>query len=349
MTLKTIKDFEVFSERVLVRCDFNVPMDDKGIILDDFKIQKTLPTLRYLIENNARIILVSHLDALEDGTMPTMDSVREKLESLLKVTVKKADDCIGTKVLHMANDLQDGEILLLENVRLHKEETENNYEFAQALAKLAKYYINDAFAVCHRKHASVASVPHLLPSAAGFLLEEELKNLDRILKNPERPLLVLVGGAKVETKEKFIEKISQIADTVLLGGLLKKEINETGTIFTKPEKIIGPDKNLEAKDLDEDAINLFVKHIAGAKTILWNGPFGDTENKAFQKGTLTIAKAILASSAFSVVGGGQTVEFLRHQGLLEKFGYASTGGGAMLDYLSGEELPGLEALKQEIS
>ena len=114
MTLKTIKDFEVFSERVLVRCDFNVPMDDKGSILDDFKIQKTLPTLRYLIENNARVILVSHLDALEDGTMPTMDSVREKLESLLKVTVKKADDCIGTKVLHMANDLQDGEILLLE-------------------------------------------------------------------------------------------------------------------------------------------------------------------------------------------------------------------------------------------
>ena len=135
----------------------------------------------------------------------------------------------------------------------------------------------------------------------------------------------------------------------MLGGLLKKEINETGTIFTKPEKIIGPDKNLEAKDLDEDAINLFAKHIAGAKTILWNGPFGDTENKAFQKGTLAIAKAILTSSSFSVVGGGQTVEFLRHQGLLEKFGYASTGGGAMLDYLSGEELPGLEALKQEIS
>jgi phosphoglycerate kinase len=344
---KTLKEFEVISELVLVRCDFNVPMDSKGKILDDFKIQKTLPTLKYLIENNARIVLVSHLDAREDGTMPTMDPIKTKLEELLKVTVKKADDCVGPKVLHMATDLQDSEILLLENVRLHKEEMENDYEFARQLSRLAKYYINDAFAVCHRKHASVASVPHFLPSGIGFLLEEELKNLDRILKNPEHPLITLVGGAKVKTKEKFIEKISQVSDLVLLGGLLKKEINEAGITFTNPEKILGPEKNLDAPDLDNEAVTLFTEKIAGAKTILWNGPFGDTEKEEFSAGTLAIAQAIIASSAFSVVGGGQTIEFLRKEGMLDKFGYASTGGGAMLDYLSGEELPGLVALEEE--
>ena len=343
--LKLLQDFNVSEKRILVRCDFNVPQDVDGNILDDFKIKKSLPTIQYLLEQNAKIILMSHLDVLENGTMPTMDSVKSKLEELLGVSIKKTDDCVGPEVLKSANNLQTGEILLLENVRFHKEETENSEAFTKELADLGDIYINDAFAVCHRAHASVAGVPKYLPHGAGFLLEEELKNLDIILKNPARPLVVLVGGAKVETKYKFIENISEIADTVLIGGLLKKEIIEENLQFKNPEKIIGPEDNLSAKDLDEKTIELFCQKIAEAKTILWNGPFGFFEEKEFEAGTLKIAQAIIKSGAFSVVGGGQTVEFLNKEGMLDKFSYVSTGGGAMLDYLSDQQLPGLKALE----
>lgn len=342
--MKMIQDIDVFEKRILVRCDFNVPLNEDGTIGEDFKIKKTLPTINYLLKQNAKIILMSHLDQLENGIMPKMDVVKNRLQELLGIDVKKADDCVGEKVLEVVNNLQAGEILLLENLRTHKEETENSDNFAKELANLADIYINDAFAVCHRAHASVVGVPKYLPHAFGFLLQEEIKNLDKILKNPDRPLVVLVGGAKVETKYKFIESISKTADLVLIGGLLKKEISEENIQFKNSEKIIGPVDNLDAKDLNEKTIELFCQKIAGAKTILWNGPFGLVEDEAYKKGTLELAKAIVKSTAFSVVGGGETIEFLNKEGMLDRFSYVSTGGGAMLDYLSDGQLPGLKAL-----
>jgi phosphoglycerate kinase len=165
------------------------------------------------------------------------------------------------------------------------------------------------------------------------------------MQNPEKPMVSIVGGTKVETKSKFINKISEVSDFVLISGLLKKEVLEKNFKFNQPEKIIGPEDNLDAKDINEKAINLFTEKIMMAKTILWNGPFGKFEDAEYAKGTLAIAKAIIDSKAFSVVGGGETVEFLEKQGIIDKFSHVSTGGGAMLNYLSGDKLPGIEALR----
>jgi phosphoglycerate kinase len=184
-----------------------------------------------------------------------------------------------------------------------------------------------------------------LPKAAGFLVEKELSALDKVIRGVERPMVAIIGGKKVETKIKFIDRISEIADFVIISGLLKKEALEKKIEFLHPEKIIGPEDNLDALDIDEKTIKTFVEKINSAKTILWNGPFGKFEEKQHAKGTLAIADAIIKSHSYSVVGGGETVEFLSKYGMLEKFGHVSTGGGAMMAYLAGERLPGLEALQ----
>ncbi len=344
--MKTIKDFNITGKRVLIRCDFNVPTDDYGNILDDFRIQKTLPTLQYAISQKAKIILMTHLGN-PDGVVVNnlkLNQIRDRVEKLLGVTIMKAFDCIGRDVQNQASRLKKGEILLLENLRFYKGEKSGDVKFAQQLAKLGDIYVNDAFGDCHRQDASIAQMPQLLPSGAGLLLQSELENLDKVLKNPTHPLVVLVGGIKVETKVKFIENISKIADSVLIGGLIKKEIIGQKIKFTNPEKIIGPQSNLDALDIGEKTINMFEEKIIGAKTILWNGPFGEFENKKYKKGTLEIVKSMVESGAYLVAGGGQTIAFLRQEGMLDKFNHVSTGGGAMLSYLAGDILPGIKAL-----
>jgi len=348
--MKSIKDINVDNKRVLVRCDFNVPLDDDGNISDDFRIKETLPIIKYLIENKAKIILISHLGEPDGKIVDNLklNKVQEKLSELLGIVVKKADDCIGQEVTEMVGDLNSGEVLLLENLRFHKEETENNSEFAQELSKLAEIYINEAFSVCHRAHASIVGITKYLPGFPGFLLEKEILNLDKILRNPQQPMVAIIGGKKVGTKTKVINKISKVADFVLISGLIKKEAIEKNIEFDFPEKIIGPIDSLDALDIDEKSQELFKGKIINAKTVLWNGPFGKTEDKEYIKGTLAIANAIIESKAFSVVGGGETIEFLNKEGLLSKFSHVSTGGGAMLSYLSGEELPGIFALDDNI-
>lgn len=344
--MKNIKDINIENKRVLVRCDFNVPLDDNGNILDDFRIIETLPTIRYLIENKAKIILISHLGNPngEIVALLKLDKVQEKLSELLGVIVKKAEDCIGLKVSDLVNNLKSGEVLLLENLRFHKEEIENSSEFAKELSKFGDIYINDAFSVCHRSHASIVGVPQYLPGFPGFLLEKEIFNLNKILENPEKPMLAIIGGKKVETKTKVINKISEVADFVIISGLIKNEAIAKKIEFDFPEKIVCPLDSLNALDIDEKSIELFNQKIRNAKTILWNGPFGKTEDKMYEKGTLEIAQSIIKSNAYSVVGGGETIEFLTRKGLLSEFSHICTGGGAMLQYLSGEELPGLKAL-----
>ena len=337
-------------KRVLVRCDFNVPLDEYGNILDDFRIQKTLPTLRYLISQKAKIILMTHLGNPDGKVVANLklNKVRDRIEKLLEVSIMKSFDCVGRDVQNQASRLKKGEILLLENLRFHKEEKLGGLEFAAELSKLGDIYINDAFGDCHRNDASIAKVAQFLPSGAGLLLQSEIENLDKVLKNPVRPLVVLVGGIKVDTKAKFIEHISKIADVVLVSGLIKKEIENNPPSHKASEeqgKIIGPAENLDAPDISPATIKMFQEKLSAAKTILWNGPFGKFEDQKYKIGTLEIAKAIVKSGAFSVVGGGETIEFLHKEGMLEKFTHASTGGGAMLGYLAGEKLPGLEALK----
>ena len=340
-------DFNVQGKRILVRCDFNVPLDVNGNITDEFRIKQSLPTIEYLIKNDAKIILMSHLDPESQGVVSpifSLNIVAKKLSEYLSRVIKTTNDCIGEKVIGEVGKLMNGEILLLENLRFHEGETKNNPEFAKELSELGEIYINDAFSVCHRSHASMVGLPKILPSGAGLLLQKEIESLEKILKNPTRPFLAVVGGAKVQTKAKFIDRILKIADVIIVSGLIKKEM--MGKIkYRFSKKIVGPKDNLDALDIDENAINLFREKILKAKTILWNGPFGKFEDENYKHGTLEVAKAIIDSKAFSVIGGGETVEFITKEGLLSSFSHVSTGGGAMLAYLGGEELPGIEALK----
>ncbi|MBI2625152.1 MAG: phosphoglycerate kinase [Candidatus Nealsonbacteria bacterium] len=341
--MKTIRDFGVRNKRVLVRADFNVPLsppaggqEKQGEILDDLRIRATLPTIDYLINNGAKIILMSHLDSPGGKVVEELklDKVQERLMEYLDLSITKAPDCIGPKIEKWTKEMRPGEILLLENLRFRKEEENNDENFAADLSKLGDIYINDAFGVSHRAHASIVGVPKHLPSGAGFLLEKEIKTLNMILKNPDKPLIAIVGGVKAETKGAIIDRISKVADWVLVGNIIAKNIDG--------KKVLKPVDG--AKDIGPKTIEIFKEKIFQAKTVFWSGPLGMVEKKEFQKGSLEIAKSIVESKAFSVAGGGETTEFINKIGFEDKFSYISTGGGAMLEFLSGKKLPGIESL-----
>lgn len=344
MKIKTIKDFDLFQKRVLARCDFNVPMKD-GEILDDFRIKRTLPTLKYLIKKKAKIILISHLGRPEGKVVEELrlKPIGKRIEKLLRKKIFIATECIGKKVEELSQSLKEGEILLLENIRFCPQEEKNDPEFAKNLARLGDIFINEAFSASHRKHASVYEIAKILPSGIGLLFEEELKNLEYFLKNYQRPLVALIGGAKIEDKALLIERFSQTGDWVLVNHLIWQEIKAKGIKIQN--NVLGPIDGVDGNlDIGEKTIKLFVEKIKKAKTIFWNGPFGKIENAKYEKGTKEIAKAIVKTKAFSLVGGGETVEFINKIKLTSKFSFVSTGGGAMLEFLSGKKLPGLEIL-----
>ena len=343
--MKFLRNFQVKGKRVLVRCDFNVPLSEKGEILDDFRIKETIPTIEYLIKKGARVILMSHLGKPGGKVVENLrlDKIQEKLMEYFDLSIVKAPDCIGKEIENWIKEMAPGEILLLENLRFHKEEEENDGNFAKELAKLGDIYINDAFACCHRAHASIVGIPKYLPSGAGFLLEKEIKFLSKIIKNPVRPLISIFGGDDPDFKA--IEEISKIADFVLIGGLIEDLMKEKNVRLEFPEKIIKPVDDIEGKDIGPETIKIFREKILSAKTIFWSGPLGKIEEKRFQRGTKDIAKAVIESGAFSVIGGGETIEFINKLGLVEKFSHVSTGGSALLSYLAGEKLPGIEALR----
>ncbi|MFH1462144.1 MAG: phosphoglycerate kinase [bacterium] len=364
--MKGIKDFNFQGRRVLVRCDFNVPLGKEELlakrtlssssepsfpsemkVLDDFRIKETLPTIKYLIEKGARVILMTHLGRPGGRVVENLriTPIQEKIIEHLGLPIAKAKDCIGLEVEKQVQEMQPGEILLLENLRFHKEEEEGDSGFAKELAKLGDIYINDAFGACHRAHASVVEITKHLPSGAGFLLEKEIKVLTELMESPQKPLVAVVGGAKVETKAGLINKISAVADFVLLGGLISKEMKEKGISLDCPEKIVKPLDDVEGKDIGRKTRELFRQKILLAKTVFFNGTLGMTEKEEFSLGTKAILQAIIDSQTFSVVGGGETVEFIQKLGLTDRFNHVSTGGGAMIAFLAGEKLPGIKALK----
>jgi len=344
--MKTIRDFNPKGKRVLVRCDFNVPLSPEGEILDDFRIKKTLPTIKYLIEKKAKVILISHLGRPKGRQEKySLKPVAKKLERLLKKKVKFLDDYLGEKVANEIEKMKEKDIILLENLRFHKEEEGNDENFARELSKLGDIFINDAFGASHRAHASIVGIPKFLISGAGLLLEEEIKILKNLLQNPQKPLVAIIGGKKVEDKVKAIDKISKSALFILVNGLIQREIKEKNIFFKFPQKLVEPVDEIEGKDIGPMTISLFKQKIALAKTIFWNGPLGQIEKEEFQNGTKEIAKAIIESGAFLVIGGGETVEFINQCKLASKFNHVSTGGGAMLEFLAGEKLPGIEVLK----
>ena len=344
--MKTLKDFNVSNKRVLVRTDFNIPFSGQGDILDDFRIVQTLPTIEYLIENKAKTILISHLGRPISKQRYTLKPVALRLEKLLKRKVKFLDDCIGEEVKKVIAEMELGEVVLLENLRFHRGEMENDPKLAKQLAKLGDIFIQEAFAACHRKHSSIVGIPKYLSSGIGFLVEKEIECLSKISNKPKNPLVVIIGGKKVETKAKLINKLSKIADWILLGHLMKKEVVNKNFWLKNPQKIIAPIDGIKEKrqyfDIGPKTIDLFSVKIFQAKTIFWNGQLGKTEEKKFTKGSLAIADAIIKSKAYSVAAGGNTIAFLGQYNLRDKFDFVSTGGGAALAFLSGEKLPGIK-------
>jgi len=347
--LRSIRDFNFSDKRVLVRCDFNVPLSQTGEILDDFRIKKTIPTIEYLIKKGARVILMSHLGRPEGRVVEGLRlvPVQDKLLEYLDSSVVKAPDCVGPEIEKWSKTMTPGEVLLLENLRFHREEKENDRNFAENLARTGDIYINEAFSVSHRNHASVVGLAKILPCGAGFQLEKEVEILGGLLENPEKPLVAIIGGKKVEDKAGVIGRISQVADFVLIGGLIEKAIKEKNIRFNNPEKIIGPvDETGNGRDIGPQTVKLFSEKISQAKTVFWSGPLGIIEEEEFSSGSRGVAEAIIKSRVFSAVGGGDTVEFVSRLGLTDKFSHLSLGGGAMLKFLSGEELPGLKALQK---
>ena len=303
----------------------------------------------YLRKREAKVILISHLGRPEGRRIKkySLKPISQRLENLLNRKVKFLDDCIGVKVEKEIEKMRPGQIILLENLRFYKEEEENNEKFAKELARLGDIFINEAFSASHRAHASIVGVPKYLPSGGGILLEKEIKALRKIIQKPELPLVAIFGGR--EANFKVIEKISDLAKFILIGWLIRKEFEQKGIVLKYPEKIVfpidGPKEGGEIFDIGEKTIKIFKEKISQAKTIFWSGPLGKIEEKRFQRGTREIAKAILKSGAFSVIGGGETIEFINKLGLAGKFNHLSTGGSAMLSFLAGEKLPGLQILK----
>ena len=345
--MKSLKDFDFQNKRVILRCGFNVPLNERGIVLDDFRIRVTIPTIKYLIKKGAKLLLMSHLGRPKGKTVEKLrlDPVAERLAELLGQPVRKLNDCIGEKTEREIDKMEPGEVIILENLRFYEGEKENDENFAKKLSKLGEIYINEAFSVCHRTHASIVGIPKYLPSGAGFLLEKEIKILSDLIENPRKPLIAIIGGKKVERKAKLIDKISEVADFLLIGGLIRREIKEKNIRLKYPQKIIEPIDEIKGKDIGPKTVNLFKEKISQAKTIFWNGPLGKFEDKDFLKGSEEIARAIVKSRAFSIAGGGETAELINELKLGEKFNHLSTGGGAMLAFLSGEKLPGIEALQ----
>ena len=392
---QTIEDITVTGKRVFCRVDFNVPIDKQGAITDDTRIRAALPTISYLLEKGARLILASHLGRPKGKPDPAagLTPVATYLSSLLGKQVLMAPDCIGTETTALADKLEDGQVMLLENVRFHAGETANDPAFAAQLAALADIYVNDAFGTAHRAHASTEGVAHILkPAVAGFLMQNELQYLGSTLDNPQRPFVAILGGAKVSDKITVIEKLLEKVDTILIGGgmaytFLKAQGIQIGSslveedrldmaldLLTQAEqknvKIFLPEDHLAAEtfaadspfivvnndqfpagnmglDIGPQTIATYQKQIAGAKTVLWNGPMGVFEFDAFAKGTLAVAEALADSDCLSIIGGGDSVAAVNKAKLQDKMTHISTGGGASLEFLEGKALPGVVALSDK--
>lgn len=347
MDIKKVQDADLENKKILVRVDFNVAIDN-GIVGERFKIEASKKTLDYLFaQKNNKIALMSHFGRPEkefDENL-TLKNIVAEAEKLLGKKVKFIGDCKGEEVKKGLENLREGEILLLENVRFYQEEVENNEKFAKQLAQNFDIFINDAFSVCHRDQASVTGVTKFLPAFAGLRLQKEIENLDKVKKNPDRPAVAVVGGAKIETKLPLIESFEKNYDYILVGGKVACEAIDEGIDFSS--KVILPIDFAEDRgDIGEKTIEKFKNIISQAKTVAWNGPMGKFEKPPFDKGTREILSAIIESGAFSLVGGGESIQFLEENNALSRISFVSTGGGAMLEYLSGNDLPGIEVLKK---
>jgi phosphoglycerate kinase len=386
----SVRDAEVAGRRVLVRVDFNVPLSG-GEVADDMRIRAALPTIELLRERGAALVLASHLDRPGGKVDPelSMAPVAKRLGELLGTEVKLAPGVIEGDVDLSCGALGPGDVLLLENTRFEPGETENDPKLAEALATLADLYVDDAFGAAHRAHASTEGVAHHLPGYAGLLLEREVNELAAVVESPAKPLVVVLGGAKVSDKVGVIDRFLEIADQILIGGAMcfsffraqgigtgDSLVEEKGVALaaealerakdsdcelTLPlDLVLGKSFDAETERRESDGVEvpdgwmgldigprsakLYAEAVAGAGTVLWNGPMGAFEMEPFAAGTRAVAEAVAKAPGTTVVGGGDSVAALRKFGLDDEVDWVSTGGGASLELLEGKKLPGVEAL-----
>ncbi len=392
MNKMTVRDIEVTGKRVLVRVDFNVPVDAKtGAITDDSRIRAALPTIKSLIERNARVILISHLGRPKGKVVDSLrlTPVAQRLSRILGQQVGVAVNCIGPEVEKSVEALKAGDVLLLENLRFHSDEETGSADFAKALARLGDIFVNDAFGTSHRAHASIAGIAQYLPAVAGLLLEKEINTLGGLLEHPVHPFISIFGGAKVSDKVEMLKNIMGKVDCLLIGGgmaatFLKAKSFEVGRSLVEvdcvdtaaelieeaersgarlvlpvdvvvteeldsesegeivPVEAIPPGKKIA--DIGPKTIESFSRELKNSRTVFWNGPVGVEEITQFAVGTQALARLLPELNAKTIVGGGSTAEVIDGLGLADKVSFVSTGGGASLKFLGGEELPGVVVL-----
>lgn len=398
----SIKDLPLSGQRLFIRVDFNVPIKD-GKVDDDSRIEASLPTIQYAIEQGARVILASHLGRPKGQRVDkySLRPVAEHLSELLGKPVAFAGDCVGEQAKKAVEVLSNGDVLLLENLRFHPEEEKNDDGFAQQLAALCDVYVNDAFGTAHRAHASTVGITrHVSKAAAGFLMEKELEYLGRVIDNPEHPFAAILGGAKVSDKIPVINAlIDRGVDKLLIGGAMaytflkaegftvgkslvedammptaleiKQRAEEKGIAFLLPtdhqvvdsyEPIKGQNivmktipieftnLGLVGMDIGVETVAHFSAALQDARTIIWNGPMGVFEEPPFDQGTIGIAKVVAEAAdrgATVIVGGGDSVSAVSRAGVADRITHISTGGGATLEFLAGDELPGVAALNDK--
>ncbi|HOZ91085.1 MAG: phosphoglycerate kinase [Bacteroidia bacterium] len=401
----TVDDFNFNGKRALVRVDFNVPLDKATFaVTDNTRIKAAVPTIKKILTDGGSVVLMSHLGRplkklKDDGTVDTkkftLKHTVSEVSKLMGVDVKFASDCIGAETSSLASKLQPGEVLLLENLRFHKGEEKGDEEFARQLAALGNVYVNDAFGTAHRAHASTAIIAQFFPGAKmfGYVMANEIKNAERIMRNAEKPFTAIMGGAKVSDKILIIEQLMSRCNHILIGGgmaytffkamggnigtslcesdkldlakQLLERAKQSGVQFHLPfDSVLGDKFDNDAQtsisdnmnipdgwmglDIGPKAITAFSEIISQSKTILWNGPMGVFEMEKFAAGTKGIADAIVnatSKGAFSLIGGGDSAAAINKFGLADKVSYVSTGGGALLEYFEGKELPGIKMIQ----
>ena len=394
---KTIEDFDIAGRRVFIRVDFNVPIVD-GKIADDTRIKASLPTIRYAVTRNATVILASHLGRPRGHRCDdlTLRPVAARLSELLQSPVKFTEAIIGASAQRVIADTKPGDIVLLENLRFHQGEEANAPEFARALADLADIYVNDAFGTAHRAHASTEGITqHLTEVGTGLLMATELNYLGRVLNDPDRPLVAVIGGAKVSSKIDVIHNLVERADTLLIGGamaytffkelglpigqsLVENELLETArNIISRVEtrniafelpvdhvvtsktdgsgayQVLGVNDpaigDRLGVDIGPKTVEHYSKILAGASTVVWNGPMGIFETDVFSNGTKGVAQAVAAVRGTTIVGGGDSIAAITRLGVKDHISHISTGGGASLEFLGGRTLPGVAAIPDRLA
>jgi len=397
--MKTIDNYDFTGKKAIIRVDFNVPINEKLEVADDTRIKAALPTIRKILSSGGSTILMSHLGRPkgEYEEKFSLKNILSRLSELVETEVKFAQDCVGEKTSKIVNELKPGDVLLLENLRFHKEEKTGEETFAKKLADLGDVYVNDAFGTAHRAHASTTIIAKFFPEEKmfGYLIDNELKSMDKVLHHSEKPFIAIMGGAKVSDKIEVIENLLDKVDALIIGGgmtytfikarggkigaslveedkldlandLIKKAEAKNVKLYLPVDNVIADKFENDAKtdetsvdeipdgwmglDIGQKTIEGFSEIIKHSKTILWNGPMGVFEMSSFQKGTETIARVIAETTekgAYSLIGGGDSVAAINKYNLKDKVSYVSTGGGAMLEYIEGKELPGVKAIREE--